>query len=209
MNAVGFTTVLYYQLVSNYERLSLEQGERIPAASRRHYGTYRFFDSDPAISRRIGTMRPFTWSDLSTDDLAPGTASLMEDYRREEVEDAVTVPVSHRNGDLAAVVLTRKGAVFEIASPASRKLKLACQALHERHADLAPSEPQRRLSKRELDVMRLAATGKTNAEIAAQLGVSVHTVNTLIRRSYVKLGASNRVEASIKLAFIARRDAED
>ena len=48
------------------------------------------------------------------------------------------------------------------------------------------------LTPRELDVLRLLARGLSNAEIAAQLVLSVRTVETYVYRAMQKLGVSNR-----------------
>jgi two-component system, NarL family, nitrate/nitrite response regulator NarL len=50
------------------------------------------------------------------------------------------------------------------------------------------------LTDRELQVVRLAAKGKTNRAIAAELGLSEHTVKNYLFRSFEKLGVSTRVE---------------
>ncbi len=50
------------------------------------------------------------------------------------------------------------------------------------------------LSPRELDVVKLAAKGLTNAEIATELFISVGTVKTHLGSVQSKLGARNRVE---------------
>jgi DNA-binding NarL/FixJ family response regulator len=50
------------------------------------------------------------------------------------------------------------------------------------------------LSPRELDVVRSVARGRTNAEIAAELFVSLSTVKTHLTNVQSKLGARNRVE---------------
>ncbi|MET9968054.1 response regulator transcription factor [Streptomyces sp. NPDC006356] len=55
----------------------------------------------------------------------------------------------------------------------------------------APTEP---LTDRELDVVRLVALGRTNAEIAAELYVSLSTVKTHLSSVQLKLSARNRVE---------------
>ena len=49
--------------------------------------------------------------------------------------------------------------------------------------------------------MRLVAGGRTNKEIANALNLSTHTVDTLIRRCFSKLGVNNRTEASIMFTF--------
>jgi ATP/maltotriose-dependent transcriptional regulator MalT len=51
------------------------------------------------------------------------------------------------------------------------------------------------LSERELEVLRLLASGKTNAEVAGDLFVSVGTVKSHTGNIYRKLGARNRAEA--------------
>jgi ATP/maltotriose-dependent transcriptional regulator MalT len=51
------------------------------------------------------------------------------------------------------------------------------------------------LSERELEVMSILASGKTNAEVAGDLFVSVGTVKSHTGNIYRKLGARNRAEA--------------
>jgi DNA-binding NarL/FixJ family response regulator len=50
------------------------------------------------------------------------------------------------------------------------------------------------LSPRELEVVRAVARGRTNAEIAAELFVSLSTVKTHLTNVQAKLSARNRVE---------------
>ncbi|CAL9385072.1 Transcriptional regulatory protein LiaR [Streptomyces sp. enrichment culture] len=64
-----------------------------------------------------------------------------------------------------------------------------------RPASPAPGAPlQEPLTERELDVVRLVALGRTNAEIAAELYVSLSTVKTHLSSVQLKLAARNRVE---------------
>jgi DNA-binding CsgD family transcriptional regulator len=57
-----------------------------------------------------------------------------------------------------------------------------------------PSSLAEPLTDRELDVVRLVALGRTNAEIAAELYVSLSTVTTHLSSVQLKLAARNRVE---------------
>ena len=59
-----------------------------------------------------------------------------------------------------------------------------------------PEEPRTQLSRRELEVLRLLAEGKTDQEIAAELRVSYRTVTTHVGRVYAKLGVRSRAAAA-------------
>jgi DNA-binding NarL/FixJ family response regulator len=50
------------------------------------------------------------------------------------------------------------------------------------------------LTKREEQIVGMAAEGLPNSEICAHLGLSAHTVKNHLFRIYEKLGVSNRVE---------------
>lgn len=52
------------------------------------------------------------------------------------------------------------------------------------------------LTRRELEVLRLVAGGETNAAIAQQLGLSVHTVERHAANLYRKIGARGRADAA-------------
>jgi DNA-binding NarL/FixJ family response regulator len=68
-------------------------------------------------------------------------------------------------------------------------------------ADTAPGLDE--LTPRELEVLRLLATGKTNSEIAAELIVGETTVKTHVTRILMKLGVRDRVQAVV-LAYETR-----
>jgi DNA-binding CsgD family transcriptional regulator len=71
-------------------------------------------------------------------------------------------------------------------------------------ADYSPAGSA--LTRREIDVLRLMATGETNAGIAARLIISEGTVKSHVKHILRKLGAANRAEAVCRyLRMQARR----
>ena len=62
-------------------------------------------------------------------------------------------------------------------------------------AKLAEGVTRVQLTPRELSTLRLMADGKSNKEIASELGISERTVKTHLGHLFEKLGATSRTEA--------------
>lgn len=69
---------------------------------------------------------------------------------------------------------------------------------------VTPRKPPDPLTEREEEVLALVARGRTNAEIAAELFISLSTAKTHVASLMTKLGARNRVEIAI-WAYDTRR----
>jgi DNA-binding NarL/FixJ family response regulator len=67
----------------------------------------------------------------------------------------------------------------------------------------APPALAGKLSPRERDVLRLIAAGQSNKQIAAELFLSVHTIERHITNLYAKIGARGRADAT---AWALRHD---
>ena len=79
-------------------------------------------------------------------------------------------------------------------------------------ADRLPGEPMDRsddvvsvLSPRELDILRLAAQGRDNDAIAAELVLSVRTVERHLQNAYAKLGLQGRTARTAAVARLLAR----
>ncbi|MFE7189966.1 LuxR C-terminal-related transcriptional regulator [Kitasatospora sp. NPDC057541] len=132
----------------------------------------------------------------------------------EDLYAMLTVPLLHGGtvhgvvyASLRAVVPfgdVRIAAVARLAEAATRALAGAdawrgtgvpavgpAGARRPRCAPLAP------LTRREHEVLRWAATGRTNPEIAAQLGLTCNTVTGYLKSAMHKLGVRNRTELAV------------
>jgi pimeloyl-ACP methyl ester carboxylesterase/DNA-binding CsgD family transcriptional regulator len=74
------------------------------------------------------------------------------------------------------------------------------------HAEAATERPAEALSARERDVIRLAANGRTNDEIAAALTLSARTVERHLSNIYSKLGLSGRAARAAAVAEYLRHE---
>jgi len=111
----------------------------------------------------------------------------------------------------ARAVVARLGeATFAVEAAAGRALPLT-EVLAEAHtlvtSGTSPSPPtgsgrhaaadtSASLSEREVEVLRLLASGRSNAEIAAELVLSVRTVEKHVANIYAKIGARGRADAA-------------
>jgi class 3 adenylate cyclase/DNA-binding CsgD family transcriptional regulator len=126
------------------------------------------------------------------------------------------VPLVHTQHNYAAMLLARgdagdreRATVLLRASLESAR-EIGMRALVERAAarlnELSPAPPSATadddLTAREAEVLRLIAIGRSNADIATVLSISLNTVATHVRNILAKTGCANRTEAA---AYAMRR----
>ncbi|MFF1874107.1 response regulator transcription factor, partial [Kitasatospora herbaricolor] len=85
------------------------------------------------------------------------------------------------------------------ARPLRRPVGPGGPAPHRPPAGHPPADrrPPAGLTRREHEVLRWAATGRTNPEIAAELGLTCNTVTGYLKGAMHKLGVRNRVELAL------------
>ncbi|MEV7600869.1 LuxR C-terminal-related transcriptional regulator [Kitasatospora sp. NPDC089797] len=100
----------------------------------------------------------------------------------------------------------RISAVGRLAAAAARALAGAAAWSREERPDreapgparpLTRATPSAPLTPREHEVLRWAATGRTNPEIAAHLGLTCNTVTGYLKSAMHKLGVRNRTELAL------------
>jgi two-component system, NarL family, nitrate/nitrite response regulator NarL len=173
--------------------------------------------SDPCLSvvgsaesgrlaiERVASLAPdLILLDLRLPDmLAP---EVVTELRRVHPDGKIVVFTAHgdHQGVLAALESGAHGCLLKDAAGAQLVTELRRVLRGERVVDprILPDAGQRSdalarsgLTRREYEVLRLAAQGQTNPEIAESTGLARNTVKTYLQSALHKLGARNRVEA--------------
>ncbi len=120
-----------------------------------------------------------------------GQRALLAIIDYEEADMTLDRPRSHRSEQLGVVV--------------ARCEELGMHEWVRRATSIrapAPGLPDG-LTPREADVLGRVAAGRTNREIAADLVISVHTVERHLHNAYQKIGVRNRADAT---AYVIRHD---
>jgi DNA-binding CsgD family transcriptional regulator len=113
-------------------------------------------------------------------------------------EPGIVFPVARENGRAGAVAFHGAGIALDMEALCDTHAR--CMSLF---VDVARQRPPAggrapAMSKREIECLRLTANGLTSDEIAAELGLSVHTANQYLTSSAQKLNAVNRIHAVAK-----------
>ncbi|MET7334530.1 response regulator transcription factor [Nonomuraea sp. NPDC005650] len=145
----------------------VEATERICAATSAKVLILTMFDVDEYV---YGALR------------AGASGFILKDIRRDELAHAVRVVAAGES--LLAPAITRRLVEDLVRRPGHGVAPRLAARL-----DL--------LTDREAETLRLVARGSSNAEIAAQLVVSEHTVKTHVSRILAKLGLRDRVQAVV------------
>ena len=98
------------------------------------------------------------------------------------------------DADSAAMELACAGEAFAELGAAGDVSRVNATSLDARGARRRPGAGE--LTARELEVLRLLATGKTNRAIAAALGISEKTIARHVSNIFTKLGLSSRAAAT-------------
>ena len=202
----GFEIFGYFLLTDQHQSLTAFQGVRsriFPSDFYQAYIDKREFEHDPILKEACNSSEPFHWFELEQNyPLSERERLFLAKVRALGINDGISLSVYAQPGRLAHMCFTSIGRSFPISSRQKRILRILCQELHYSYERMAPQAAVPTLSNRESQVMGLVIKGFSNAEISQSLGLSRHTIDTLIRRCFQKLSVSNRVEAAVKASSL-------
>jgi non-specific serine/threonine protein kinase len=121
--------------------------------------------------------------------------------RRAAISGALSIPErATYNDDLAAIQAGLTDAQFQSAWSSGQVLPDAAAIAYALETSAAPNVTQPAavagLTPRELEVLRLIAAGQSNKQIAAELYLSIRTVERHITNLYTKIGARGKADAT-------------
>ena len=198
-----------YQIVSKNLQRTEKAEEPIfntfPKEWTDHYAKNKRFENDPLIALSRAKGKPFHWYDVDKyTKLSAAEKTHINELKERGFRDGIAIPVFGPAGTMSFFSLGSDDHSLKFTEEDMQLLQYMCQTLHQRYSELNKTDEQKndapapKLSARERDVLQWVASGKSNSVIADILGISEHTVDTLLRRSYKKLGVSNRISAVLK-----------
>ena len=193
----------YHIVLEHLRRLSLDQSlivHSFPEAWVQRYRDMGYYEIDPIIGHAVVSTEPFHWFDIDRlVALTPKQQEFLKDLRSHGLVDGFAVPVFGPKGTVAYFGIGSTKHTLDLACTEIVGLMYACHQVHSRFSEIhdEPTTAPSALSTREREVLTWLAQGKSNSVIAMILGISEHTVDTLVRRSFQKLGVSDRVSAAV------------
>ncbi|MEM5517842.1 LuxR C-terminal-related transcriptional regulator [Henriciella sp. AS95] len=125
------------------------------------------------------------------------TGQVLDAMRSFGFNDGVTTPVFAKPGAFAYFVAAFKDERPDITLADMRRIKFLFSEYYYRYRELVRVRATT-LSQRERQVLVAIVNDKSNAEIAALLGVSENTVGTYVRRCFEKLDVNSRTQAVLR-----------
>ncbi|GHE45477.1 DNA-binding response regulator [Streptosporangium violaceochromogenes] len=144
---------------------------------------------------KVLVLTTFDLDEYVYDALRAGASGfLLKDMRRAELVEAVRVVFAGEA--LLAPTVTRR-LIADVVGRSRPAVQPAIQPAAHPAARRAGDRGPASLTARERETLRLVARGLSNAEIAAELFVTEHTVKTHVSNMLTKLGLRDRVQAVV------------
>ncbi len=194
-----------YTLMTDFHSLNLKRQHGLltnyPEEWMQHYIQNDYMTLDPVILGALQSPAPFFWSDLKKRLVLP-TASwrILEEGAEAGVGNGMCISFPGRAGELSGVGLARSdnGKREDRDYGLMADLGLISAFFHEKLVGFLSSKVIDNITVKERDILNWAAEGKTDAEIAIIMNLSVNTVRWYWKRLFDKLEVRGRVNCLTK-----------
>jgi DNA-binding CsgD family transcriptional regulator len=169
-----------------------------------HYDAEGYDEIDPIGEWVVQTRLPFAWDAVTAGlELSRRQKRLLADIRDAAMFDGITVPIHGPFGQVNGVTFARGRAGDEpgVAPETLHVARVLAVQFHQAYIamDADGGDPAGvALTEREHDVLLRLAEGLNNADAAARLGISEHSVKFHLLNASKKLEVNSRVAAVVK-----------
>ncbi|MBD0679712.1 autoinducer binding domain-containing protein [Pseudomonas sp. V98_8] len=171
-----------------------------PASWNNEYEQKQLRDVDPVVAHCNQSMLPILWSE----ELFSKIPSMWEALGLHGIQHGWSQSVHDDESGLCSILSLARSHCPISAFELYEMLGFSVFIARHLHALVAQTLPKRgpkpaaaHLSLREIDVLKLAADGKTAEESARILNLSARTINFHVRSAIDKLGVNNKISAVI------------
>jgi LuxR family transcriptional regulator len=181
-----------------------------PAIWNREYEQKKFKDHDPVVAHCNQSMLPVLWSE----ELFSNVPSMWQTLEQQGLQHGWSQSVHDEESDLLSILSLARSHCPINAFELYENLGFLVFIGRNLHGLVAQTLPKQspppstaRLSVREIDVLKLAADGKTAYESARILNLSARTVNFHVQSAIEKLGVNNKISAvitAVKAGYLSR-----
>jgi DNA-binding CsgD family transcriptional regulator len=175
-------------LFSNYPK-------ELDALYERDFGIRR----DPVMRAAMQASSPVKLKEyLRANDCPPPFLRLVSAASEVGAIDAVGIFVTPRVGDFMYFALGFAHSLEGSSEKLIPRIQRCAEMAARRLTAVDGGSPVRRLTKREIEVLCLFSGGRSDKEIARELGLAPCTVRTLAERCAEKLNVASRIESAIE-----------
>lgn len=175
-----------------------------PAAWQARYNDARYIEVDPTVRHGMRSSTPIVWSDA----LFAEAPQLWAEAQSHGIRHGWAQSRRDPEGIFSMLVLARTEPPIGAGELAAKEQRMQW-LVHKAHATMKSVCNDRSvrpqavgLSRRETEVLRWTAEGKTASEIATILDLSERTVNFHVNRAVTKLDANNKTNAAVRASLL-------
>lgn len=164
------------------------------------YQDNNYLDVDPTVKHGLRSTQVLFWQDC----IFKEAPNFWEEARSFGIKQGISQSQKDEHGRIGMLTfanenpeLTQKMLILQAPSLIWLS-QLAHTGLAEKMMPLEQNDIEHRLTKREIDILRWTAEGKTSNEISILMSISDRTVNFHVNNILKKLSVSNKTAATVK-----------